>query len=97
MSADPVTMEELLAPVSAEGALRPLRVGENVEGTIAGRVVLSLRRVRNRKQWAQTAEIQKAGRVIDARVLEANRGGVVVDVPHLGTRQSRTASCGRRR
>jgi small subunit ribosomal protein S1 len=126
MSLDPVTMEELLATETAQGSLRPLRVGETVEGTIAavsgqeatvdlgdrpagviplyeagaeqlsagdhviavvtqpegpdGRVVLSLRRARNRKQWAQMEEMQKQGSVIDAPVLEANRGGVVVDV-----------------
>jgi small subunit ribosomal protein S1 len=126
MSIDPVTMEELLATETAQRSLRPLRVGETVEGTIAavagdeatvdlgdlpagvippsevgsdqlrvgehviaivtqvegpdGRVVLSLRRVRNRKQWVELEEMQKSGAVIDAAVLEANRGGVVVDV-----------------
>ena len=126
VSIDPVTMEELLATETAQRLLRPLRVGETVEGTIAavagheatvdlgdlpagviplheagadqlqvgehivavvtqpegpdGRVVLSLRRVRNRKQWVQLEEMQKNGDVIEAPVLEANRGGVVVDV-----------------
>ncbi|MGH2492339.1 MAG: 30S ribosomal protein S1 [Candidatus Limnocylindria bacterium] len=126
MSIDPVTMEELLATETAQGSLRPLRVGETVEGTVAavagdeatvdlgdrpagviplreagseqlrvgdhviavvtqpegqdGRVVLSLRRARNRKQWAHLEEMQKSGDVIEAQVLEANRGGVVVDV-----------------
>jgi small subunit ribosomal protein S1 len=126
MSIDPMTMEELLATETAQGSLRPLRVGETVEGTVAavagdeatvdlgdrpagviplreagseqlrvgehviavvtqpedpdGRVVLSLRRARNRSQWAQMEELQKSGRVIDAAVLEANRGGVVIDV-----------------
>ena len=119
-------MEELLATETAQGSLRPLRVGETVEGTVAavagdeatvdlgdrpagviplreagseqlrvgehviavvtqpedpdGRVVLSLRRARNRSQWTQMEELQKSGRVIDAAVLEANRGGVVIDV-----------------
>jgi small subunit ribosomal protein S1 len=126
MSIDPETMEELLATETAQGSLRPLRMGETVEGTIAavagdeatvdlgdrpagviplreagsdqlgvgdhviavvtqpegpdGRVVLSLRRARNRKQWARLEQMQKSGEVIDAPVLEANRGGVVVDV-----------------
>ena len=126
MSIDPVTMEELLATETAQGSLRPLRVGETVEGTIAavggdeatvdlgdrpagviplreagseqlkvgehviavvtqpedpdGRVVLSLRRARNHRQWVQMEEMQKSGEVIDAAVLDANRGGVVVDV-----------------
>jgi small subunit ribosomal protein S1 len=126
MSIDPVTMEELLATETAQGALQPLRVGETVEGTVAdvtgdeatvdlgdrpagviplreagseqlkvgehviavvtqpegadGRVVLSLRRARHRRQWTQMEDMQKRGDVIDAPVLEANRGGVVVDV-----------------
>ena len=126
MSLDPVTMEELLASETAQRSLRPLRVGETVEGTIAavagdeatvdlgdrpagviplheagsdqlsvgqrviavvtqpessdGRVVLSLRRTRNRRQWTELEEMQKSGGVIEALVLEANRGGVVVDV-----------------
>jgi len=45
-----------------------------------GRVVLSLRRSRNRGQWIQLEEMLKSGSVLDALVLEANRGGVVVDV-----------------
>jgi small subunit ribosomal protein S1 len=130
MSIDPETMEELLATETAQRSLRPLRVGETVEGTIAavagheatvdlgdrpagviplhevgpdplnvgehvvavvtqaegpdGRVVLSLRRVRNRKQWVQLEEMQKNGDVIDVPVVEANRGGVVVDVGMRG-------------
>lgn len=130
MSIDPETMEELLATETAQRSLRPLRVGETVEGTIAavagheatvdlgdlpagviplhevgsvqlqvgehvvavvtqvegpdGRVVLSLRRVRNRKQWVQLEEMKKNGDVIDAPVIEANRGGVVVDVGMRG-------------
>jgi small subunit ribosomal protein S1 len=126
VSIDPETMEELLATETAQRSLRPLRVGETVEGTIAavagheatvdlgdlpagvislnelgseelrvgdqvvavvrqlegpdGRIVLSLRRDRNRKQWAELEAMQKNGTVIDAAVLEANRGGVVVDV-----------------
>lgn len=126
VSIDPVTMEELLATETARRSLRPLRVGETVEGLVAavagdeatvdlgdrpagviplheagsehlnvgdhviavvtqpedpeGRVVLSLRRARNRRQWAQMEELEKSGDVLDAAVLEANRGGVVVDV-----------------
>ena len=63
-----------------------LRVGEHVIAIVTqpegpdGRVVLSLRRARNRKQWAQMEDLQKTGSLIEAPVLEANRGGVVVDV-----------------
>ena len=45
-----------------------------------GRAVLSLRRARNRRQWGRMAELQKTGELIDAHVVDANRGGLVVDV-----------------
>ncbi|HEY6959288.1 MAG TPA: S1 RNA-binding domain-containing protein [Candidatus Limnocylindria bacterium] len=123
-------MEELLASETHENALRPLRAGETVEGTVAaisgdeatidlgdrpagvlplresgtdqlhvgesvaatvvqpeapdGRVVLSLRRTRNRRQWTRMEELQRSGELIDAEVIEANRGGVVVDVGMRG-------------
>lgn len=123
-------MEELLASETHEGALRPLRAGETVEGTVAtisgdeatidlgdrpagvlalretgadqlqigesvtatvvqpegpdGRVVLSLRRTRHRRQWAHMEELQRSGELIEADVIEANRGGVVVDVGMRG-------------
>jgi len=119
-------MEELLAAEESEGALRPLRIGETVEGTVAamsgdeatidlddrpagvvplrdvgsdqiqvgdhvvasvvqpegpdGRVVLSLRRARSRREWVRMEELRSSGELIEANVLEANRGGVVVDV-----------------
>lgn len=63
-----------------------LRVGQHVIAMVTqpedpdGRVVLSLRRSRNRGQWIQLEEMLKSGSVIDALVVEANRGGVVVDV-----------------
>ena len=125
MSVDPETMEELLARESSE-ALRPLRTGETVEGTIAsisgdeatidlgerpagvlalrdagadqlgvgdaiiatvlqpegpdGRVVLSLRRARSHRQWTEMEALQRSGKIIDAQVIDANRGGVVLDV-----------------
>ncbi len=126
MSVDPETMEELLARESSESALRPLRRGETVEGTVAsisgdeatidlderpagvlalreagadqlgvgdaitatvvqpegpdGRVVLSLRRSRSRRQWSEMEDLQRSGKIIDAPVIDANRGGVVLDV-----------------
>ena len=63
-----------------------LNVGDHVIAVVTqpegqdGRVVLSLRRARNRRQWADLEEKQRSGSVIEAPVLEANRGGVVVDV-----------------
>ena len=69
-----------------EAGSEQLKVGDHVIAVVTqpegpdGRVVLSLRRARNRKQWTQMEDMQKSGGVIDAPVLEANRGGVVVDV-----------------
>jgi ribosomal protein S1 len=63
----------------------PLNVGEHVIAVLTqaegsgGRVVLSRRRVRNRKQWTQVEDMKKNGTMVEATVLEANRG-VVVDV-----------------
>jgi small subunit ribosomal protein S1 len=119
-------MEELLASETEERALRPLRSGESVEGTVAqisgdeatidlgdhpagvlalrdaeagqlrvgdqivatvvrpespdGRVVLSLRRARGQRHWVRMAELARSGEIIEADVVEANRGGVVLDV-----------------
>ncbi|HZP97112.1 MAG TPA: S1 RNA-binding domain-containing protein [Candidatus Limnocylindria bacterium] len=130
MSVDPETMEELLASETHGGSLRPLRVGERVEGTVAaisgeeatidlgdrpagvlsvrdagaeqlrvgehiaatvvqpegpdGRVVLSLRRPRHRRRWTHLEELRRSGELIDAAVIDANRGGVVVDVGMRG-------------
>jgi len=129
MSIDPETMEELLASETSE-AIRPLRSGDTVEGTVAsisgdeatidlgdrpagvlplrdsgadqlgvgdvvsatvvqaesadGRVVLSLKRSRARRQWERVEEMQKSGEIVEASVIDANRGGVVVDVGMRG-------------
>src|SRR5207249_4446079 len=124
-------MEDLLASETADVALRPLRRGETVEGTVAdiggdeatidlgdrpagviplresggadelrvgdrvvatvvhpegpdGRVVLSLRRTRDRRPWSRLGELVHSGEIVDAPVIDANRGGVVVDVGMRG-------------
>ena len=74
-----------LREASADGD-EALAVGDHVYAFVvqpegpAGNVVLSLRRARREKRWAQLADSQKRGEVLEAPVLEANRGGVVVDV-----------------
>jgi small subunit ribosomal protein S1 len=45
-----------------------------------GRAVLSMRRARSRRQWTRMADLVKSGEVVEAPVVEANRGGLVVDV-----------------
>jgi small subunit ribosomal protein S1 len=69
---------------SADGlAIQP---GDSISASVLqpegpdGRVVLSLRRARNRRQWSRMSDLVKSGEVIEAPVVEANRGGVVVDV-----------------
>ena len=129
MTIDSETMEEFLAGIEEdEGALRPLRSGEMVEGVVAsisgdealvdlggrsagvlslreangegtdvavgdrvvaavvqpegsdGRAVLSMRRARSRRQWGRMSDLAKNGEVVEAEVVDANRGGLVVDV-----------------
>lgn len=64
-------------------------VGEPIVATVVqpegpdGRVVLSLRRARHRP-WARMEELRRSGEIVDAEVIEANRGGVVVDVGMRG-------------
>src|SRR5207245_3330020 len=45
-----------------------------------GRSVPSTRRARSRRQWSRMIELHKTGEVVEAEVVEANRGGLVVDV-----------------
>ena len=64
----------------------PLEVGDRVLALVVhpegpqGHAVLSLRRARRARRWQELTEKQKSGEVIEAPVVEANRGGVVVDL-----------------
>ena len=64
----------------------PLEVGDTVFALVVqpegpqGHAVLSLRRARRARRWQEMAELQKRGELIAAPVVEANRGGVVVDL-----------------
>src|SRR5260221_4795315 len=64
----------------------PLQIGDAVFALVVhpegpqGHAVLSLRRARGAKRWQELAEKEKSGEVVTAPVVEANRGGVVVDV-----------------
>ena len=64
-------------------------VGENVlvyvvqpEGD--GRAMLSFRRAAQEKVWRATEELFETGEIIDAAILEYNKGGVLVDVGPRG-------------
>ena len=73
-----------LREASGEGT--DVAVGDRVVAAVVqpegpdGRVVLSTRRARSRRQWSRMAELVKSGEVVEAEVVEANRGGLVVDV-----------------
>ena len=73
-----------------EAGTAELRVGETVTATVIqaegldGRVVLSLRRARHRRRWDEMTELQRSGALVAAEVIDANRGGVVVDVGMRG-------------
>ena len=73
-----------LREASEEGT--DVAVGDRVVAAVVqpegpdGRVVLSTRRARSRRQWTRMAELAKTGEVVEAEVVEANRGGLVVDV-----------------
>jgi len=73
-----------LREASGEGT--DVAVGDTVVAAVVqpegpdGRVVLSTRRARSRRQWSRMTELAKSGEVVEADVVEANRGGLVVDL-----------------
>jgi len=76
----------VLSSREASGEGTDVAVGDRVIAAVVqpegpdGRVILSTRRARSRRQWTRMTELQKTGEVVEAEVVEANRGGVVVDV-----------------
>jgi len=73
-----------LREASGEGT--DVAVGDRVIAAVVqsegpdGRVIRSTRRARSRRQWTRMTELQKTGEVVEAEVVEANRGGLVVDL-----------------
>lgn len=67
-----------------------LEVGDTVFAYVVqpegpqGHAVLSLRRARRERRWRDLEAKKERGEVVDAPVIEANRGGVVVDVGMRG-------------
>ncbi|HEX9495494.1 MAG TPA: S1 RNA-binding domain-containing protein [Candidatus Limnocylindria bacterium] len=77
----------ILSLREAVGALgEPPDVGDTVFALVVqpegpqGHAVLSLRRARSARRWQEMSEKQRSGDVLQAPVVEANRGGVVVDL-----------------
>src|SRR2546430_14933098 len=75
----------VLSVREASGEGTDVAVGDRVVAAVVqpegpdGRVVLSTRRARSRRQWSRMTDLAKSGEVVEAEVVEANRGGVVVD------------------
>ena len=73
-----------LREASGEGT--DVAVGDRIVAAVVqpegpdGRAILSTRRARSRRQWTRMNELEKTGEVVEAEVVEANRGGLVVDI-----------------
>ena len=69
-----------------EAGDEPLEVGDRVHAFVVhpegpqGHAVLSLRRARHDRRWRELTERRERGDILEAPVVEVNRGGVVVDV-----------------
>lgn len=69
-----------------DAGAEPLVVGERIQAFVVqpegpqGHAVLSLRRADRDRRWRELSDRRERGDVIEAPVIEANRGGVVVDV-----------------
>ncbi len=64
----------------------PLEAGDTIVALVVqpegpqGNAVLSLRRARRARRWQEMTQLQTSGEVIEAPVVDANRGGGVVDL-----------------
>ena len=69
-----------------EAGDEPLELGDTVLAFVVqpegpqGHAVLSLRHSRRERRWRELAEKSESGEILEAKVVEVNRGGVVVDV-----------------
>ena len=72
--------------ISVRESVAELQVGATVVATVVqpegpdGRVVLAVPHTPRRREWDRMEELQRSGALIEAPVIEANRGGLVVDV-----------------
>lgn len=63
-----------------------LEIGDRIQAFVVqpegpqGHAVLSLRRARRDRRWRELTERRERGDIVEAPVIEVNRGGVVVDV-----------------
>ena len=72
--------------ISLREADEELHVGDTIMAFVEraegpeGQAVLSLRKARRERRWLKLREMERSGEVTEAPIVEANRGGVVVDV-----------------
>ena len=74
---------------SESGQFGKLQPGDKIEATVIdlenenGEMELSFRYAGNKKAWEDLRETIKAGDSVEAKVLDANKGGLIVKVRHL--------------
>lgn len=67
-----------------------LKVGDDVQATVLelenerGMMELSFRSAGHRKAWGHLEELRKAGEVVEAKVMDANKGGLIVMLGRVG-------------
>jgi len=72
--------------ISLREADEPLHPGDPIVAFVErpegpdGYAVLSLRKARRERRWLRLKQLERSGEMTEAPVVEANRGGVVVDV-----------------
>lgn len=71
---------------SESSEYRNLKEGDEVEATVVelenenGELELSFRSAGHQRAWARLEELRRAGTIVKARVKEANKGGLMVDL-----------------
>ena len=71
------------------GQYSKLKIGETVEATVLdleneqGMLELSLRQAGHRKAWDFLTQLLSSGEVVDAKVMDANKGGLMVKVGNV--------------
>jgi small subunit ribosomal protein S1 len=76
-------------PTSGYGSLSELHVGDQVlvyvmhPETPEGHAIVSLRRARMERQWRMAQELFERGELLEAKVIDYNKGGLIVDLDGL--------------
>jgi small subunit ribosomal protein S1 len=71
------------------GEYSKLSIGDKVEATVLspeneqGMLELSFRQAGHRKAWESLSELQEAGEVVEAKIIDANKGGLMVKVGNV--------------